>query len=126
VTTQSNTVWTPDKRIQFRIGIIRLWMADVNEKDSWGQKLYRVFNTYLGSLQRQLTPSRPGKAEYREMQIAIESIHAIIDELEDENMMDLYGWSFGQRPVNRAQGMLATLLAIRGELLTELTELITN
>ncbi|HMH14674.1 MAG TPA: hypothetical protein VK578_16365 [Edaphobacter sp.] len=126
VENQPERLWTPEKRIQFRIGIVRLWMQDCNDKTLEGRKVYSIFDVYVRSLQRQQIVSRPGNVEYAQMKSAIESIHELIDELEEENIMELHGWSFGQRPVNRAQGLMATLLVIRGELLHEITDLVTN
>jgi hypothetical protein len=120
------TIWTPEKRIQFRIGIIRLWMNDCNEKSKEGRKVYYIFDVYLRSLQRQLNPSRPGAVEYNQMKAAIESIHEIIGELSEAEMEALYGWSFGQKVTNSAQGLMAIVLAIRQELLMEITDSITH
>ena len=126
VEPKQDTLWTPENRLEFRIGMIRLWMKDCNEKTEEGRKVHSVFDVYLRSLQRQQIVSKPGKTEFNQMKSAIESIHEILDVLEEENMMDLHGWRFGEKVSNRAQGMYATMLAIRGELLQEITYLVTN
>ena len=121
MTAQTKPVWTAKTILAAKIEFIALIMADIDSEDKNGQKMFRVFRTYLEMLIRQREGFSTDADEFEDMKAVIEPLDECFWELREEPEMQ--GWFFGNPSGNNMAYALANLLIqVRNELLISIAK----
>ena len=89
-------------------------MADIDQADEWGRRLYPILECYWFSLIRQQKGFQTDPEEFQEMKDTIHALDEVFHELMEQTEMT--GWHYGIQPGNNLGFALANLLVqVRNE-----------